>query len=106
MIKLQLLLRHPGANPEVDPALRALLDQHGFKVTAEGRASVSATMSEDDFMRLFGPHRPLRAGFAARQSETPELAVPADLQDAISLITIAPRHATIGTSPRGKHAAI
>lgn len=106
MIKLQLLLRRPGANPEVDPALRALLEKHGIEISAEGRASVSANMSEDNFVRLFGPHRRLTAGFAASLYDTPELSVPADLQDAISLITIAPRHSATTNSTRGKHAPI
>ncbi len=99
MIKLQLLLRHPGAEPEVDPALRALLEAHGIQVSCEGRATISANISEDDFARLFGPHGPLAAGFAARQADSPALAVPDDLQDAISLITIAPRHTATAHSP-------
>lgn len=106
MIKLQLLLRHPGAEPEVDPALRALLGAHGIEVTGEGRASVSATVSEADFSRLFGEHGALTGGFAARQSETPALLIPDDLQDAISLITIAPRHTATALSPGGKHATL
>jgi hypothetical protein len=97
MIKLQLLLRHPGAEPELDPALCALLASHGLTVTCAGRASVSATVSEPDFARLFGPPPPMRAGFAAGALTAPALAVPPALLDAISLITIAPRH--IATNP-------
>ena len=106
MIKLQFLLRQPGAHPEVDPALRARLDGHGIKITAEGLASLSADVSEEDFMRLFGPHKPLTAGFASAPDQTPELKIPADLQDAISLITIAPRHTATANSTKEKNAPI
>ncbi len=106
MIKLQLLLRHPGAEPELDPALRALLEAHGLTITCTGRASVSATLSDDDFTRLFGPPPPVVAGFAADPLAAPTLPVPPALLDAISLITIAPRHAITNHHPMDKHAAI
>ncbi|MEO7581101.1 MAG: hypothetical protein ABIT83_26140 [Massilia sp.] len=99
MIKLQLLLRHPGAEPELDPALRALLESHGLAVTCSGRASVSATVPEADFARLFGPPPALSAGFAESPLAAPALPVPPALQDAISLITIAPRHAVMHQQP-------
>ena len=92
MIKLQLLLRHPGAQPEVDPALRSLLETHGVTVTGEGRASLSATISEDGFRRLFGPPSRIALSTAKGPYQSPDLAVPAGLLDAISLITIAPHH--------------
>ncbi len=97
MIKLQLLLRHPGAEPELDPALRTLLATHGVTVTGEGRASLSATISEDDFRRLFGPPSRIALSAAAGPYQSPELAVPPGLADAVSLITIAPQH--IATKP-------
>lgn len=100
MIKLQLLLRHPGADPELDPALRAQLEALGLAVTGCGRASVSATVSEDDFARLFGPPGPMKAGYAASALATPELPVPPALQGAISLITVAPRHVATHQPPR------
>ena len=93
MIKLQLLLRYPGAEPELAPALRSLLESHGLTVTCAGRATVSASVSEADFARLFGPPPPVHAGFAASPAATPDLPVPPALADAISLIAIAPRHA-------------
>ena len=106
MIKLQLLLRHPGAEPELDPALRSLLEAHGLAVTCAGRASVSANVSEADFAHLFGPPPVVNAGFAASPLATPDLPVPPALSDAISLITIAPRHAATNHHPQEKHAAI
>lgn len=101
MIKLQLLLRHPGAEPELDPALHALLASQGLDVTCAGRASISASVSEADFTRLFGPPPPVAAGFAARLQTTPALPVPPALQDAVSLITIAPRHADMNPPCQG-----
>lgn len=100
MIKLQLLLRQPGDNPEVDPALRAQLAALGVAITGEGRASLSATISEDDFRRLFGPPRALTTAFAGGPFDSPELPVPAGLLDTISNITIAPRNASMTPSPR------
>ena len=92
MIKLQLLLRHPCAEPGLDPALRAQLEALGFAITACGRASVSANVSEDDFARLFGPPLPVKAGFAAGPLAAPSLPVPPALSDAITLIAVAPHH--------------
>lgn len=108
MIKLQLLLRRPGADPELDPLLRALLEANGLTVTGSGRASVSATMPEDEFARLFGQAPELKAGFAAAPAaaEASALAVPPVLLDSISLITVAPRHTATKHLPRDKHAAI
>jgi hypothetical protein len=106
MIKLQLLLRHPGADPELAPALQARLEALGLCITCCGRATISATIDEQAFERLFGPPPPIRAGFAANTLAAPELPVPAALQDAVSLITIAPRHAVMNLHPQEKHAAI
>ena len=100
MIKLQLLLRHPGADPEVEPALRALLEEHGLTITGEGRASLSATISEHGFRRLFGPPSRIGLSAAAGPYQSPELAVPAPLADAISLITVAPNHIVTHPYPR------
>lgn len=91
MIKLQLLLRHPGAEPRLDPGLCAQLEALGLTVTGTGRASLSATMQEDDFTRLFALAPP-RPALAAAALAAPELTVPPALRDAVSLITIAPRH--------------
>lgn len=100
MIKLQLLLRHPGAEPELDAGLRARLEQHGFTIDGSGRASVSVHLNEAAFARLFaGPApAPGTAGSA--------LAVPPGLQQDISLITCAPRHALTHPHPRFPHAPI
>lgn len=106
MIKLQLLLRQPGAQPELDPALRARLQEHGLRVTGEGRASLSTEISEDDFRRYFGPPRPLTTGFAGGPYESPELKIPPGLLDAISAITVAPPNATIVHPNGGKNAPI
>lgn len=89
MIKLQLLLRHPAPEPELDAGLRARLEQLGFNVDGSGRASVTAHMTEGTFIRLFGQSAPPAVIVPAR---TPDLAVPAALQDDISMITCAPRH--------------
>ena len=97
MIKLQLLLRHARPEPVSDPAMHALLDAHGITVTCEGRASLSATVAEEAYTRLFGALEPV-ASAAARAFEMPTLPVPADLADVISLITIAPGRASLTTS--------
>ena len=94
MIKLQLLLRRPSRDIALDPALRAMLEQHGFAITASGRATVSAEMTGPHFEQLFGFLPPLA-----------ELPVPAPLQEAISLITLTPRHSAMH-EPRVNHAAI
>lgn len=84
MIKLQLLLRHPSAEPGIDPALGEVLAQHGIAVTGVGRASLSAQMTH------------LADGFAPLSA--PELPVPSGLVDAISQITIAPHHRATNNS--------
>jgi hypothetical protein len=96
MIKLQLLLRDPARDRADDTALCALLEAHGMHVTACGLATISAESSQAEAENLFGPIPNVRAGFASGVTSTPALAIPADLQHAISLITIAPRHATPG----------
>lgn len=107
MIKLQLLLRHPGAEPELEPALRALIEANGMTVTGYGRASVSATITEAEFARLFGAPPEIQGGFAVGNAQSaPELAVPPALQDAVSLISVAPRHSATNHHPRDKYAAI
>ena len=95
MIKLHLLLRHPGAEPGIDEALRAALAAHGLQVTGCGRASVSAQMAPDDFARLFGA-----------APDVDSLPVPAALQDAVTLIACPPQHCVLPHSPKGKNAAI
>lgn len=95
MIKLQLLLRHPGTEPGIDDTLRAALAAHGLQVTGCGRASVSVQMAPDDFARLFGP--------APDQDCLP---VPAALQEAVTLITGAPQQCALPYPPKGKNAAI
>lgn len=102
MIKLQLLLRHPGKEPELDPALRARLEACGMAVTGAGRASLSAEIGEDGFDKLFGHHPALQSGFAPTPQASMELPVPASLSDAISLITVAPRHSATNHHPRNK----
>ncbi|MEJ7808705.1 MAG: hypothetical protein WKG03_22640 [Telluria sp.] len=94
MIKLQLLLRRPSPDIALDPAVRVVLEAHGLVVTGSGRASVTAQMSEAAFERLFGV------------PPAPDLPLPPGLADAISLITIAPRHSAMRHNPRVKHAAI
>lgn len=105
MIKLQLLLRHPSRDPGLEPALRAQLEALGMVITGAGRASVSATMAQEDFERVFGPPRPNTSGFARDPLAAPDLSVPASLDDAISMISIAPHHCATNNKPRGKHAA-
>ena len=99
MIKLQLLLRHPRAEPGADPALRALLAARGMTLTGEGRATLSATVSEEDFRRLFGPPQ-IAAGFTAGPYEPLALRVPADLSHAIEQITVAPHNPAMIHTPR------
>lgn len=106
MIKLQLLLRRPSLEAELDPALRALIERLGMRVTGAGRASVSAEIAEPDFAKLFGPPPAVRAGFAPSPLAAPALPVPAPLSDAVSLITVAPRHSAMRHPPREKHEAI
>ena len=97
MIKLQLLLRHARPQPEADPAMHALLAAHGITISCEGRASLSATMTDEAFQHLFGSPQ-VTASTAARPFERPALPVPADLTDAISLITVAAGRATLTTT--------
>jgi hypothetical protein len=97
MIKLQLLLRHPGQLPAIDAGLGAVLAAHGMRVTGAGRASISADISDGDFTQLFGLAADVRSGFARAVQATPSLPVPADLAGAISLITVAPQHGTTNT---------
>ena len=99
MIKLQLLLRHPRPEPEIDPALRALLAAHGIMLSGEGRASLSASVTEDAFVRLFGAPK-MAASFTARPLEPPALPVPASLAEAISLITVAPHNPALINTQR------
>ena len=91
MIKLQLLLRHPRPEPEVDPALCALLAAYGIMLTGEGRASLSANITEDAFGRLFGALE-VAAVVTARPFEPAALPVPNALAESISLITVAPHN--------------
>lgn len=104
MIKLQLLLRHPGSEPELDAAVRARLEQHGFIIDGSGRASVTVHLTEAAFARLFAQPAPQQAPAPAAAAAA--LAVPAGLQDDISLITCAPRHAITNHHPRVQHASI
>jgi len=91
MIKLQLLLRHPAQLTEIDPGLRARLEALGLRVTGAGRASVSVEVDEADAEKLFGPLPPVQAGFGLLSAAA--LPVPPGLADAISALTLAPRHA-------------
>ncbi|QYF94424.1 hypothetical protein KY495_04190 [Massilia sp. PAMC28688] len=102
MIKLQLLLRHPAPEPAIDASLRARLEQLGFQIDGCGRASVTAHMTEGNFIRLFGHNAPQAAVAPAR---TPDLAIPDALQEDISLITSAPRH-DLTTTKGIPHASI
>lgn len=100
MIKLQLLLRHPGPGFELDPALRARLEAHGMAVTGAGRATLSAQIGQADFERLFDCQPTHASGFATGPLAAPGLRVPPDLLDTISLITIAPRHTAVTHTAR------
>ncbi|HEY0060579.1 MAG TPA: hypothetical protein VGC21_00580 [Telluria sp.] len=95
MIKLQLLLRHPGTDPGIDEGLRTALDGMGLCVTGCGRATVSAQIAPDAFARLFGP-----------APDSTALPVPAPLSGYITLITSAPPHCVTTDSQKGKHGAI
>lgn len=92
MIKLQLLLRHPHCTPDLDPALQHRLETLGMHVTGSGHASVSADIDADAYQRLFGATPPVCSGCVADVQAAPALPVPHDLEDAITLITIAAHH--------------
>lgn len=96
MIKLQLLLRNRGAEPELSASLRAALETLAMHVDGAGRASVSVHMAPADYARLFG-QPPL---------ESSELPIPAALADAVSLITVAPRHVATNLDPGTRNASI
>ena len=100
MIKLQLLLRHPGPNRQLDPALRARLEAHGMAVTGSGCATVTAQIAQDDFDLLFDCQPEHASGFATGPLAAPCLRVPPDLLDTISTITIPPRHTAATDSAR------
>lgn len=104
MIKIDLLLRRPSSGLSLDAGLRARLEQLGFVIDGNGRATVSAHMDDAAFAALFGPAPPLRSGFAPLTA--PALAVPDSLQDDISLITCPPRHGPTSSTPRVHHASI
>ena len=90
MIKLELLLRLPCADPGVSPALASVLSGLGMAVTAAGRASVSVQMDETDFIDCFGP-MPSRATSLAA-CDAAALPIPGALAESVSLVTLAPRH--------------
>lgn len=92
MVKLQLLLRHPAALPELDPGLRARLEALGMRVTGSGRASVSVEAAPEVAQALLGVVPAAQSGFGLLSA--PALKVPPALADAISSISIAPHHAT------------
>lgn len=92
MIKLQLLLRHPHCTPDPDPALHHRLEALGMHVTGSGYASVSAEVAPDVYRRLFGSAPPIESGCVAEVQAAPSLPVPRELEDAITLITIAAHH--------------
>lgn len=102
MIKLQLLLRHPTAQPELDDDLRAQLEKLGIRVTGNGRVTVSAEISPADYEKLFHA-LPVPSG---RPEDTPDLPIPASLEGAVTLITIAPQHVPTEPTGKGKNAAI
>lgn len=104
MIKLQLLLRHPRPEPELEAGVRARLEQHGFVIDGSGRASVTVHITEAGFDQLFAQPAPLPAGLAS--TPTSDLPVPPGLREDITLITCAPRHATTHHQPRVQHASI
>ena len=90
MIKLQLLLRMPCAQPGVSPALAAALGKLGMAITGTGRASVSVQMDDTDFTDCFGRLTPGDPGLGG--CDAADLSVPSALADSISLVTLAPRH--------------
>ncbi len=92
MIKLQLLLRHPHCALELDPALRHRIETLGMRVTGSGHASVSAEIDPAAYESLFGAAPPVLSGCVDCAQDAPALSVPRDLEDAITLITIAARH--------------
>jgi hypothetical protein len=102
MIKLQLLLRHAATQPELDADLRAKLEKLGIHITGNGRVTVSAEISPADYEKLFHA-RPLPSG---RPKDSPDLPIPASLEGAVTLITVAPQHVPTEPTGKGKNAAI
>lgn len=94
MIKLQLLLHRPQCSAELESSLRERIEALGMRITGVGLATVSAEMTHEDYELLFGMPPPLSvsAGCMHSAPAAPTLPVPAELADAITLITIAARH--------------
>lgn len=102
MIKLELLLRHRAPGPELDTGLRAALGELGIRVLGVGRVTVTGEISPADFDTVFRTLPPA----SGRPGDTPALPIPAPLQGAVTLITVAPQHVLNQSTEKGNNAAI
>lgn len=102
MIKIQLLLRRPASQPELEAGLRDKLEQLGIHVLGAGRVTVTAELSPAAFEKLFG----LEPASACSPGSSPDLPIPDILKDVVTLITVAPAHVLTGTTGKGTNAAI
>ncbi|ACC72850.1 hypothetical protein PPMP20_34115 [Paraburkholderia phymatum] len=80
--RLQLLLRDTCSNDAAREAARRAAGQLGMQISGEGRATLSARMSDAAFRRLF-PHSSSMSG---------TLAVPDSLEPYVASISEAPQH--------------
>jgi hypothetical protein len=96
-IKIQVLLRGPWRTAEGVERARALMAELGMKPTAEGRATISAEMSRDEFATLFqrsveeiAPQAPSDRDFGRSGGHVSgELQVPEPLREYVENITVA-----------------
>jgi hypothetical protein len=82
-IKLQLLLRPECRTSSGVATGKTLAQKLGIQITASGAASLSARVSRDVFLRLFQ---------TVPEAAPNDLPVPADLQEVVQSITVAPDH--------------
>jgi hypothetical protein len=96
-IKIQALLLPPWRTAEGVERARALMAELGMKPTAEGRATISAEMSRDEFATLFqrsveeiAPQAPSSRDFGRSGGHiSGELPVPEPLREYVENITVA-----------------
>ena len=97
MIKLQILLQRPWRNPEGVKRVRELAEELGIKPTAEGRTTISAEVTRDDFEEIFRapvqelePRPPGDEDFGSPGGHVSgELPIPESLRDYVMSISVA-----------------
>jgi len=86
-VRLQILLKKPLAD---DTSLVPLLEQHGLKITGTGVTTVTATVSQERYKKMFGKSPDVRSGFSTGIGDV--LAVPDALAPYVESISETPKH--------------